>query len=715
MDSKSIFETFLTKQGYALFEYAGDGLFRPIGMFPQWLASVWGTKAAKQRSKGESLRLGDFSPFLENFLVEAEEFWKSNAEGPLKSGNWTEVSGDGSRTPLEACALRLVGRRILLVENFTAGFAEQQRWLQTARDGLLEHERLMREIQKKEILLHCIIHDLSQPLSAMRGCFNCLTIGDLPDDLRPFVETGQRESQRQEQMIRGILEAFAGDLAAQQGHGPKRGDDATEGAAADGVDLAASAERAVESFSAAFREKGVRLQLDPALDGSREWYSVGDAPRVERIFGNLLENAMRYSPGGTTVTVGVEDKGGILSAFVDDQGPGLPKDQVQDKLFALFAKGKDRPGKAGLGLYFCKMTVERWGGHIGAETRASGGSRFWFRLPRAARPASAPAPRASAEAAPAAGMNPAADAPATRRSLGKAVLPLRILVADDMEVNRDLAMELLKKRGHVTVGTPDGAAAVAALERESFDIVLMDEVMPGMSGVDAMRKIREKEAASGEHQLIVGLTGNATAEDEKRLLDAGMDGFLSKPFDMHRLFDLVESLAAGGGRPAGREPKPPAPVPNATNLPTGAHAAESVTQHLTRTLGDNPQLVHRLVKSFLADAPKKLADVQRAIASRNAAQLGNAAHTLKGSIGIFGAAGAFAAAKNLEAMGRSGGVEVALGEFQTLESALHRLEQDLQRLTPSAKAGSKPKPKARVTAKPRSKPRRPSPPSRRKR
>ena len=76
-----------------------------------------------------------------------------------------------------------------------------------------------------------------------------------------------------------------------------------------------------------------------------------------------------------------------MTGFVDDEGPGLPQDATAERLFALFAKGKDeRSGKAGLGLYFCKITVERWGGAIGCENRPSLGARFWFRLPRVVAP-----------------------------------------------------------------------------------------------------------------------------------------------------------------------------------------------------------------------------------------------------------------------------------------------------------------------------------------
>ncbi|HYL46478.1 MAG TPA: hybrid sensor histidine kinase/response regulator [Candidatus Limnocylindrales bacterium] len=493
-----MFESFLADQGYALFESVGGGAFRPVGNCPAWCRKIWPSAGQKSRR----IALGEESPYLGNFLVDAEGRWHSKWKEALVSGVWIERDAAGRETPLEAWALRLDGKPVLVVRNLSATYAERQQLFQKARDSLLEHERLIREVQKKEILLHCIIHDLSQPLNAMRGCFNILSLEELPEDLRRMIETGQRESHRQEDMIRGILEAFSGDLAAQQ---------AAQENPADAPDIGACAKNIVENLAPAFTEKGVRLQLDPALDLSHDWKVAGDASRIERIFGNLLENALRYSPKGTTVTVGLEEKGSFVLAYVDDQGPGLPKDAPPDRMFALFAKGKDKPGKAGLGLYFCKITVERWGGSIGAETRPGGGSRFWFRLPHPAKTAAGRAAekrgaekRAAAERA-ATAEKPREPAPAEavpasgsgRIRIGKPTRPLRVLVAEDTEVNRELVQELLHKRGHTVVCVEDGAAAVAAWEQQSFDVVLMDEQMPGVNGLEATRQIRRKEAASG--------------------------------------------------------------------------------------------------------------------------------------------------------------------------------------------------------------------------
>jgi signal transduction histidine kinase/DNA-binding response OmpR family regulator len=670
MAANSIFESYLSEQGYALFEYLGGGEFQAVGTYPNWCKTVWGA----QNSRQDTLRLAEQSPFLENFLVDAEGFWNSKRKGAANSPVWIERDIANHETPLEAWAIRLDGKKILIIRNLSSSYAERQKLFQTAREALLEHEQLLREIQKKEILLHCIIHDLSQPLNAMRGCFNLLSMETLPGEQHRMIETGQRESQRQEQMIRGILEAFSGELAVQQG---------APGAAPDAPDIAACAQRVIEQFSPAFLEKGIRLQLDPGLEVARGWKVVGDATRLERIFGNLLENAMRYTPKGSAVVVGIEDKVHCLLAFVDDEGPGLPKDADTDKLFALFSKGKDRPGKAGLGLYFCKITVERWGGSIGAENRPGGGSRFWFKIPRIMKltqyhgtekhPATEKPLAPIAPPAPVAMEQPAPLAPG---HLGKAPRRLQILVAEDTDVNRELVTELLQKRGHSVVAVENGRAAIAALQKKKFDVVLMDEQMPGMDGLEATRNIRRMERASGNHQIIIGLTGNVAKEDEQRRIEAGMDGYLTKPFDMHVLFQTIESKSRGGQKISPPQADSAEPVT----------APEDIATNLERSTAGNKKLAQSLIQSFLADAPKKISDIRRAVAQKLPANLATSAHAFKGAAAIFGAPQVVAAARNLELMGKAGNPDGAEKEFQTLETEFARLKTELLALQPKASA-----------------------------
>ena len=148
-------------------------------------------------------------------------------------------------------------------------------------------------------------------------------------------------------------------------------------------DAAICAKDVIEAFLPAFLLNKVELQLDPNINMSEDWKVIGEKSRMERVISNLLENALRYSPSGSVVTVGVKDDGGFVLITVDDEGPGVAQ-EVSEKLFQKFSQGKEKSGNAGLGLYFCSITVERWGGTIGYSPRLEGGSRFWFRLPRSA-------------------------------------------------------------------------------------------------------------------------------------------------------------------------------------------------------------------------------------------------------------------------------------------------------------------------------------------
>lgn len=281
MNMTSVLQSFLRQQDYALLEYLGGGKFSLLAEPPQWFGEIW----SPQAEDAKTFRLGaDASPFLENFLVDAEAFWNAESPADLSSEGWIETTREGREIPLDAMALRVAGKRVLALQSRPAAFAEQSRILQTARDGLLVHERLLREIQKKEILLHCIIHDLSQPLTAMRGCFECLALeGGGSPRAKQLVEVGKQQSEQQEEMIREVLKAFSADLQ----DGMQSG-----GGARELPDILRCAAETVEAFTPVFRSKGLIIRLDPRLQGHAAWRVMGEATRLKRIFSNLVENAL---------------------------------------------------------------------------------------------------------------------------------------------------------------------------------------------------------------------------------------------------------------------------------------------------------------------------------------------------------------------------------------------------------------------------------------
>jgi signal transduction histidine kinase len=243
---------------------------------------------------------------------------------------------------------------------------------QKGYDASLSYERLVKETQKKEILLHTIVHDLAGPLMGIRGGFELLGTENLSEQGRELLDIGLRQATRQETLIREILQAFAAEVEQAQ---------AFSADSATAPDALIAARDVAALLSPAYEQKHVRLQVDPGIEDGAYWKVVGERSRLERVFSNLIENALRHSPPNTIVTVGLQADGDQVLATIDDEGSGVPPD-VAAQLFQKFAQGKGKAGKIGLGLYFCRITVEHWGGTIGQEGRTPTGSRFWFRLPR---------------------------------------------------------------------------------------------------------------------------------------------------------------------------------------------------------------------------------------------------------------------------------------------------------------------------------------------
>jgi CheY-like chemotaxis protein len=128
-----------------------------------------------------------------------------------------------------------------------------------------------------------------------------------------------------------------------------------------------------------------------------------------------------------------------------------------------------------------------------------------------------------------------------------AIRPLRVLLAEDNPVNRLLAVKLLEKDGHTVATAVDGREALAHLDREAFDVVLMDVQMPEMNGFEATAVIREREKGAGRHQFIVALTAHALSGDRERCLEAGMDAYVSKPISQSSLAAVLAEAASHSG------------------------------------------------------------------------------------------------------------------------------------------------------------------------
>jgi PAS domain S-box-containing protein len=263
---------------------------------------------------------------------------------------------------------------------------------------------------------------------------------------------------------------------------------------------------------------------------------------------------------------------------------------------------------------------------------------------------------------------------------------LRILLAEDNAVNQTLAVRLLKKWGHAVVVAGNGQEALAALEREPFDLVLMDVQMPEMGGFEATAAIREQERATGggtnagAHLPIVAMTAHAMKGDRERCLAAGMDGYVSKPLQSHELFDAIEKAAPGSRLQApGSDKSRSLPQPGARSQEPGAasEASFDLAGALERVGGD-AELLAEVAGIFVRECGRLVTAAREAVTEGNAEGIVRAAHTLKGSVGTFCAQGAVDAAKRLEMLARAGDLTHTPEAWAALEQAVERLVADLR-------------------------------------
>jgi len=246
---------------------------------------------------------------------------------------------------------------------------------------------------------------------------------------------------------------------------------------------------------------------------------------------------------------------------------------------------------------------------------------------------------------------------------------LHLLVAEDNAVNQRLAKQMLEKRGHTVVVVGNGQEALEALEREAFDLVLMDVQMPLMDGFEATARIREREKSTGTHIPIVAMTAHAMKGDRERCLEAGMDGYVSKPLRSQELFEAVEQWAT-------REAAETAPAPPPPGFDWKAA--------LDRVDGDM-DLLRELATLFREESPVLLSEIRDALARQDGPAVQRAAHTLKGSVATFGAQEAFEAALQMEMLGRNGDFSKAEAAWAELEAQVAHFESALTTLQEEAR------------------------------
>jgi PAS domain S-box-containing protein len=247
---------------------------------------------------------------------------------------------------------------------------------------------------------------------------------------------------------------------------------------------------------------------------------------------------------------------------------------------------------------------------------------------------------------------------------------LHLLVAEDNAVNQMLIRRLLEKRGHAVTMVRTGRQALEALESQRFDAVLMDVQMPELDGLETTEEIRKREAVTGAKRLpVLAMTAFAMKGDRERCLEAGMDGYISKPIQAGELHAALERLAA----------KPSTDRPTTDGLSADGTRLLDEDGAMARVGGDR-DLLRSLVGIFFDCCPAYLEDLHAAIRRRDAVGINRSAHTIKGMFGNLGAIQLVEAARELERMGHDNDLEGAEDAWEALQQALNAVRPALMAL-----------------------------------
>ena len=262
-----------------------------------------------------------------------------------------------------------------------------------------------------------------------------------------------------------------------------------------------------------------------------------------------------------------------------------------------------------------------------------------------------------------AALAPAAVAPTPNR----AVRPLRILLAEDNPVNQQLAVGLLTKRGYQVRVADNGRRALELLESQSFDLVLMDVQMPEMGGFEATAAIRARETLVGGHIPIVALTAHAMSGDRERCLESGMDDYATKPLRIQELTAIIERLTGN--------------VSRASAGPVEPTASDLTREALLVRFGGNEELLVDVARTFIEFSERLLNTAAEFSRAGEMVGLARTAHSLRGSVGNFGAIEAMHAAGELERAAQVGDAQAARVALAQVEVTVSRVRAALTALT----------------------------------
>ncbi len=572
--------------------------------------------------------------------------------------HWLEAHGMVAERDTKGGSLRLMGT----VANIDAH-------KRIEADSTKARELAEQASRAKSEFLANISHEVRTPLNALMGLTRMLMDSPLTPEQANWLQLMDNSAQSLLTLLNDILDLSRIESGKLQMEHTR-------------FELAPELEEIVGPYAEQARGKllGFDLQVSPNLP---RWV-MGDPGRLRQVLGNLLSNAIKFTPKGGRVTVraatGAEKR---LQIEVQDTGVGIAK-RHQATIFDPFTQADASVarfhGGSGLGLAICSKLVRLMGGDIALESELGQGSLFTVNLPLHVCTAAEPGPMSG---------------PAELIELAEAgprYAGMVVLLAEDHPVNELMMRQLLIRLGCTVRIARGGAQAVAQWEQGGVDLILMDVQMPGVSGLEATRQIREAETRRKLARTpIVAVTANAMAGDRETCLKAGMDGYVPKPVSPQALMLEIDRVWAQSNNGPAVAPEPVLAAP-ATSPATPTVTAESVkpvapkapvpqtvlpesldVAKLRRRLDGDEATLRQLAAAMRNDLANRQKALRAALGTHDTGSAVAHAHGLKGSLGSMTAERGARLAKGLELAARA-------EDWQLFERALPLMDADAKRI-----------------------------------